>query len=197
MIIVGFALAFYIQLHNDYKGHEAGETFNEIQNLPIKVIAMAIGEFEYGDMPFRSMDQFLFLNRLTFILFVYFIALVMMNLLTGIAIDDVQEIKNASLDKTYNEMMWKVITLENGLNKSLIFKFVYDKYKVFTTEVDKKIRLFPNRCYHGTRAWKNRESKSEFVTQDAKIIWETSINENAKRIIKQKIDQMEQSIFYE
>ena len=88
MIIFGFALAFYIQLHNDYNKPEAdaGKTFNDIENLPIKTIAMAIGEFEYGDMPFRnfSLNNFLFLNRLTFILFVYFIALVMMNLLTGI-----------------------------------------------------------------------------------------------------------------
>ena len=82
MIIVGFALAFYIQLHNDYKDdsnpQKEGTTFNEIENLPIKIIAMAIGEFEYGDMPFRSfsIDQFLFLNRLTFILFVYFIGIV-------------------------------------------------------------------------------------------------------------------------
>ena len=82
MIIVGFALAFYIQLHNDYtdglKDYPDGKTFNDIVNLPIKIIAMAIGEFEYGDMPFRkfSMDQFLFLNRLTFILFVYFIGIV-------------------------------------------------------------------------------------------------------------------------
>lgn len=82
MIIVGFALAFYIQLHNDYDGPKDyqgdGKTFNDIVNLPIKIIAMAIGEFEYGDMPFRnfSMDQFLFLNRLTFILFVYFIGIV-------------------------------------------------------------------------------------------------------------------------
>ena len=89
MIIVGFSLAFYIQLHNDYDEPESGDTFNDIENLPIKTIAMAIGEFEYGDMPFRnfSMDNFLFLNRLTFILFVYFIALVMMNLLTGIVFD--------------------------------------------------------------------------------------------------------------
>ena len=84
MIIVGFALAFYIQLHNDYPEGKSlypegeGQTFNDIVNLPIKIIAMAIGEFEYGDMPFRhfSMDQFLFLNRLTFILFVYFIGIV-------------------------------------------------------------------------------------------------------------------------
>ena len=80
MIIVGFALAFYIQLHNDYTDspQKEGTTFNAIENLPIKIIAMAIGEFEYGDMPFRSfsIDQFLFLNRLTFILFVYFIGIV-------------------------------------------------------------------------------------------------------------------------
>ena len=82
MIIVGFALAFYIQLHNDYPEGESlypnGTTFNDIENLPIKIIAMAIGEFEYGDMPFRdfSIDQFLFLNRLTFILFVYFIGII-------------------------------------------------------------------------------------------------------------------------
>ena len=94
MIIVGFALAFYIQLHNDYEHPEpgSGDTFNDIENLPIKTIAMAIGEFEYGDMPFRnfSLDNFLFLNRFIFILFVYFIALVMMNLLTGIMYFDMR-----------------------------------------------------------------------------------------------------------
>ena len=121
----------------------------------------------------------------------------MMNLLTGMAIMDVQEIKNASLDKTWHEMMWKVILLENGLYRS--FKFAYDKCKVFKSEVDRKVRLMPNRTKEAIKEL-NLEMDSA-APQDlnsenvVKIIWEESINENAKNIAKTRIENEEKSFF--
>ncbi len=94
LIIFGFLMNFYIQLHNDIPKSEEGEDDDDDGNpfkvwyyAPLKIIAMSVGELEYGDFPFRSG---LILNYLAFVLFIYFIILVMMNLLTGIALMDAQ-----------------------------------------------------------------------------------------------------------
>ena len=121
----------------------------------------------------------------------------MMNLLTGMAIMDVQEIKNASMDKTWHEMMWKVILLENGLNRS--FKYAYDKCKVFTNEVDRKVRLMPNRSKETINELnlKMDSANPQDLTSEkvVKIIWENSINESAKTIAKTRIENEEKTIF--
>ena len=59
---------------------------------------MFVGELEYGDYPFNTGFPF---NYLVFSLFVFVVVIVLMNLLTGVALMDVQEITNASNDKTW------------------------------------------------------------------------------------------------
>ena len=104
------------------------------------------------------------------------------------AINDVQEIKNASLDKTWRDMMWKVIILENGFPGP-----IYEKYKIFKTPLSKKIRLFPNaKNISDTR--KKRTMNDEGVNS-AEIFFEPSINERVLKIYKEKIVIEEEKVF--
>lgn len=89
ILLMGFMGAFHVQLQKD----EESETFETIFTSLMKTMAMFVGELEYGDFPFQDSRLW---NHLTFILFVYFVVLVMMNLLTGVALMDGQEIMNAS-----------------------------------------------------------------------------------------------------
>ena len=73
---------------------------------------MFVGELEFGDHPFVRHYPF---NYLVFALFVFLVVLVMMNLLTGVALTDVQEIKNASGDKTWYLLALKMNAWEQGL----------------------------------------------------------------------------------
>ena len=93
LILFGFMMAFYIQLHQDFvTKYNDQSVFTEYSTVPLKGLAMFVGELEYGDFPFEEY----FWNHLTFILFVYFVVLVMMNLLTGVALMDVQKLTNDS-----------------------------------------------------------------------------------------------------
>lgn len=106
-LFVGFATGFYVQLHTDCnglhcdnepdtsinngttgnaEGDEAGNVFSQTIILPLKILAMFVGELEFGDHPFKRYP----FNFVVFALFVYLVVIVMMNLLTGMALMDVQ-----------------------------------------------------------------------------------------------------------
>jgi hypothetical protein len=73
LVLIGFMLTFYIQLHHDFKDDVNSEApFTLYYKVPLKTLAMFVGELEYGDFPFQSGQ---FWNHLTFILFVYFIGM--------------------------------------------------------------------------------------------------------------------------
>ena len=58
----------------------------------LDTLILLLGELEYGDFPFPG-----FWTYITFSIFVFCVLLVMMNLLTGMALMDVQELNNRSL----------------------------------------------------------------------------------------------------
>ena len=58
----------------------------------INLLTIFAGELEYADFPFQG-----FWSYVSFIVFVFVFVLVMMNLLTGMALLDVTEIKNQTL----------------------------------------------------------------------------------------------------
>ncbi|XP_059088380.1 uncharacterized protein LOC131884569 [Tigriopus californicus] len=111
-LIGGFIAAFYLQLHDDTMGFGESEhnSFTS-QTIITKIMAMIIGELEYGDFPFTS----LVFNYITFGLFVFIVVIVMMNLLTGFAVLDVQDLTNQSNDKMWKNLASQMTTWEQGV----------------------------------------------------------------------------------
>lgn len=143
----------------------------------MKTIAMFVGELEFGDFPF--VDN-LFWNRFTLLLFVFFVLLVMMNLLTGVALMDGQDIMNESRDRTWSEMMWNISFLEESFLRISWLRKRYssfDKHHVF--------HLYPN--------LKGKTSSSLLNKQN--VINEVSIMESAMEIIQQTICNEERNAF--
>lgn len=83
-LILSFALAFYILLKDD-----GNQSFVTAPQSIFKTIVMLTGEFEAGDIPFHLHPV---LGHLIFVLFEFLIAIVLFNLLTGLAVSDTQEI---------------------------------------------------------------------------------------------------------
>lgn len=153
---------------------------------------MFVGELEYGDFPFQT-GKFLIFNHLTFLLFVYFIVLVMMNLLTGMALMDVQEISNASSDLTWMEMMVKINYIEEFLVTYNACKWG-DKFKVFNS--NRKLVMYPNKkSPNWLQRYVARRFRDKTEPFEEVLVGEESIKSEAKRIVQEMIDEQEKAEF--
>lgn len=83
-LILAFALAFYTLFKNDEES-----SFLDPGHSLFKTIIMLTGEFDADEIPFRAYP---ILSHLVFILFVFLIAIVLFNLLNGLAVSDTAEI---------------------------------------------------------------------------------------------------------
>jgi hypothetical protein len=104
--ILAFGIFFYISLHKDFENdiemkEEAGNTCSAIKQeilqeinqkgefldkvgfSVLKTLAMFVGELEFSDIPFNNAPYF---SHITFLVFVFLIVVVLMNLLTGLAV---------------------------------------------------------------------------------------------------------------
>ena len=91
--IIAFALSFYIMFHTDFPEGVKNEDypfFDEIGSCLTKSFAMFVGELEFSDIPFTSNPISTFL----FIAFIFFIVVVLMNLLNGLAVSDITIIRD-------------------------------------------------------------------------------------------------------
>ena len=159
IILFGFILSFYIQFHNKTPSSDGkvifpekpsaknetnnkekeDDSFDEIYKVPFKIIAMFVGELEYGDLPFNTHSIF---NYVTFVLFVYLVVLVMMNLLTGVALTDVEELKNESGDRTWHEIMFKINFIDKVCRKFSSAKMLaYSNCKTFAVYPNRKEKI--------------------------------------------------------
>lgn len=89
LFVIGFALSFFILFQNRYHFSTFGRSF-------LKTFVMMTGEYEYSSYlpgPGQPFDvRFEVLPYLMFLLFVVVMPIVLMNLLIGLAVDDIQRI---------------------------------------------------------------------------------------------------------
>ena len=82
--LLSFAIVFHILLHN----HEA---FATIEDSLVKVVAMMTGELDPQDSVILS-NNTLF-NKIVFVFFIMIMCIVVMNMVLGLAISDINELK--------------------------------------------------------------------------------------------------------
>ena len=84
LFILAYALSFYILLHEDQDEIQGDYPFFDHVGLAIvKTFSMFVGELEFSDIPLSSPFSYVF-----FLLFVFLIVVVLMNLLNGLAVSD-------------------------------------------------------------------------------------------------------------
>ena len=118
IFIIAFGLGFHIMLSDSTTDADEPGPFNETLWSFMKTYVMMIGEFEYegtiNDLlrliiwtkyildlfKNRQDDQFVGYTAFLFVIFVVVMSIIIMNLLTGLAVDDIQSIaENAELKK--------------------------------------------------------------------------------------------------
>ena len=82
--LLSFAIVFHILLHN----HEA---FATIEDSLVKVVAMMTGELDTADSVILS-NNTLF-NKIVFVFFIMIMCIVVMNMVLGLAISDINELR--------------------------------------------------------------------------------------------------------
>ncbi|KAK6625954.1 hypothetical protein RUM43_006253 [Polyplax serrata] len=93
ILIVAFALTFYTLFRGCGEECEENNPFVNPGLSIFKSIIMLTGEFDASDIPFVT---FLGTSHVIFIAFIFLIAIVLLNLLNGLAVTDTQTIRNDS-----------------------------------------------------------------------------------------------------
>ncbi|PSN51663.1 hypothetical protein C0J52_09619 [Blattella germanica] len=98
ILIVAFALSFYTLFRDCGSAIECGEEGDSESNFFLtpgmsvfKTVVMLTGEFEAASIPFVSFPG---TSHIVFVLFVFLIAIVLFNLLNGLAVSDTQAIRD-------------------------------------------------------------------------------------------------------
>lgn len=91
ILIVAFALTFYTLFRDCGADCEENNPFVNPGLSIFKSIVMLTGEFDASDIPFVT---FIGTSHLIFIAFIFLIAIVLLNLLNGLAVTDTQTIRN-------------------------------------------------------------------------------------------------------
>ena len=135
---------------------------------------MFVGELDHSGLPLHN-----FFDYLVLIIFVFIVVIVIMNLLTSVAIMEVQEIRNVSSDRAWEMLAMKMnfweltlIRLESCFGKC--FRTVLGRYQrsLYAFNSDKKILCYPNQ----------RTGRMERKRHGKIVIVEGEIEADAKKV---------------
>jgi len=94
LFIIAFGLGFFILLHSDVemnkKEEEKPKFFDHIGLSLVKTFSMFVGELEFSEVPFQVSPRF---SYIFFLIFVFLMVVVLMNLLNGLAVTDTGRIQ--------------------------------------------------------------------------------------------------------
>lgn len=189
ILIVAFALSFFALFRGCDGATECGEAGDTDENFFLhpgmsvfKTVVMLTGEFDVASIPFVS---FPVTSHIVFILFIFLIAIVLFNLLNGLAVSDTQAIRDDAEIVSYMSRVSLVSHIESLFQSpSLLFvgtlrrvcccwptvslKPIASRIYLFPYKVpDNVIRVLPNRgsrilfCVHQ----KKRQEIEENTTQ--------------------------------
>ncbi|VVC40501.1 Ion transport domain,Ankyrin repeat-containing domain,Ankyrin repeat [Cinara cedri] len=210
ILIVAFALSFYMLFRNDA---DNDNKFNDPSSAMFKTIVMLTGEFDtFGSLPFSLHP---IVSHALFLLFIFLIAIVLVNLLNGLAVSDTQAIR-ADAEIVVHVSRVKLIhyfeTMAVGDPFSWIHKarnrinhFGYNIPAFHTRQFYLKIKLFPDALQDSEiRILPNQRNFVDFGTSVKKsqigciancqgyYLGKEIINE-AKAIIKSNLDGSDKS----
>ncbi|CAF0778128.1 unnamed protein product, partial [Didymodactylos carnosus] len=133
LFIIGFALAFHMLLQNH-------NPFRYFGNSLIKTCVMMIGEFEYEGMFHGEDPSYFAITYLFFVIFIIVMSIIIMNLLVGLAVDDIASVMRLALLKRLAMRVKLTLDVEQQLPKNYFFKSIYRFRKVVYHE--SKIQKF-------------------------------------------------------
>jgi len=175
LFIFGFGFTFHVLLQNQY-------AFSRWWGSLIKTFIMMIGEFEYSDMfiseytddTFVAKVNYDAVTNIIFVVFVIVMSIVIMNLLIGLAVDDIKEVQdNAELTSLAMQVKLTLdveYTLPEWLRRKLMRryrKYRPNKYK----KAAPIIRWFKKENYldHNSLSEALQSEKSDLENVESKV----------------------------
>ncbi|XP_065349155.1 transient receptor potential channel pyrexia-like isoform X2 [Cloeon dipterum] len=156
-IVIGFTLSFYVQFHDE-------EIFSDPAKAFVKTIVMMAGEFEYKELfeekePTDGRKHAPNLSgRIIFLLFVLLTTIVMMNLMVGLAVSDIQAVQAEGHFRRLLKQAQFVDHLETIISHSIFKKGLPKCIMSFLTQrrrVVTELTLQPSAVDRKTRYPKN------------------------------------------
>ncbi|KAK7080092.1 hypothetical protein SK128_025457 [Halocaridina rubra] len=128
-MIFAFSLSFYLMF-------QSSEKFRPFPESLVKTLFMSMGEVEYSELP---KDVIPICSHIMMILFVFLIMLVLVNLLNGLAITDIQDIRKQAEVISCTSLIDRTSQLERAFHCSdqnplkRIFNWLFDTTTTFKT----------------------------------------------------------------
>jgi len=117
--IIAFALGFYIMLHKDIPNFMAEEDHYKYFDSPwtslVKTSTMFVGELEFSDIPIDTDSKLAWVSFSFLLVFVFFIVVILMNLLNGLAVSDTGIIMEKAEIVSYTSRVETISYMESVL----------------------------------------------------------------------------------
>jgi len=136
VLILAFAFSFYILFKENVEGEKDPVLFTNPLISILKTIVMFTGEFEASELPFHSLPG---TSHVIFLLFAFFVAMVLLNLLNGLAVGDTGKVRE---DAETLSLVARVRLITSILGVYLALPCFKKRYLVLP---DKKYVLYPNK----------------------------------------------------
>jgi hypothetical protein len=118
LLLIAFALSFYILFKASVEG-EGTETFAHPLLSLKKTILMFAGEYETSSLSFETLP---YTSHVIFLLFVFLVAIILLNLLNGLAVNDTEQITKVAESlslKSRVTLLSRIEGLVNALPKCI------------------------------------------------------------------------------
>lgn len=129
LFIIGFALAFHMLLQN----HNAFQYFG---NSLLKTCVMMIGEFEYEGIFHGDEPNYFSVTYFFFVIFIVIMSVIIMNLLVGLAVDDIAAVMRVAAVKRLEMRISLTLDVERQLPLTKFFNRIR-QFRIFTHESSK------------------------------------------------------------
>ncbi|XP_077862816.1 uncharacterized protein LOC102805597 [Saccoglossus kowalevskii] len=176
--IVAFGSAFFIMLARL-------EQFNTLGGALIKTFVMTIGEFDYADIfhTDTSLEPFEASSRIVFVIFLFLMPIVLINLMIGISVGDIEGVQKGAFLRRLAMQVELITDIDRKMplcfqRKVYAREVMVEPNKKNDTRINKVIRFFIG-----------SSNDTEFVSISDKDRDKMRLEELKQEIIKQKLSQ--------
>ena len=126
LFIVAFALGFYTLLEDKFP-----LTYYNIGRAIVKTLVMMIGEFDFDDLFNGGEVHPPVITWLLFIVFVIIMTILLMNLMVGLAVDDIKVVLDQAAMTRISMQVHLVIDVEKSLPRSFRMRYISNNMMVY------------------------------------------------------------------
>jgi hypothetical protein len=181
LLLIAFALSFYIIFRRSAEPHGIESFSNPLLSL-LKTIIMFTGEFEASSLSFDTLP---YTSHVIFLLFVFMVPIILLNLLNGLAVSDTDAIRKTA------ETLSQVARARLILKIETWYSYVQRWKKRFVTTKEKFCIIYPNKPNSigstQIRSLLNIISKK----RQANKKWDSSVGEEKWSIFTEKFSALE------